>query len=61
MIQGQVGAVVTYLTSTSAVGGPNPRPYVGKLVITYRWLAVYSTEPLPNVCSGFHLPQNYPS
>ena len=27
------------------VGGSNPRPYVGKLIVAYWRLAVYSTEP----------------
>ena len=39
------GAVVTHLPPTSEVGGSNPRPYVGKLVVAYRWSVVYSTEP----------------
>ena len=30
---------------TSEVGGSNPGHYVGKLVVAYKWLAVYSTEP----------------
>ena len=30
---------------TSEVGGSNLGPYVGKLVVAYRWSAVYSTEP----------------
>ena len=30
---------------TSEVGGSNPGPYVGKLIIAYRWSAVYYTEP----------------
>ena len=34
-----VGAVVTH----SEVGGSNPKPYVGKMVVSYRWSAVYST------------------
>ena len=29
---------------TSEVGGSNPGPYVGKLVVAFRWLAVYSTK-----------------
>ena len=32
------GAVVTHLPPTS---GSNPGPYVGKLVVAYRWSAVY--------------------
>ena len=45
--------------STSEVSGSNPRPYVGKLVVAYRWSEVYSTEPWPIVCTGFLCPQNY--
>ena len=28
---------------TCEVSGSNPRPYVGKLVVSYRWYAAYST------------------
>ena len=38
-------AVVTHSPLTSEVGGSNPRPYGGKLVVAYRWSSVYSTEP----------------
>ena len=38
------GTVVTYLPPTSEVGISNRRPYVGKLVVAYLWLPVYSTE-----------------
>ena len=34
-----------HLSPNSEVGGSNPRPYVRKLVVAYRWSAVYSTEP----------------
>ena len=34
---------------------------VGKLVVAYRWSAVYSTEPWPTVCIEFSCPQNYSS
>ena len=27
----------------SEVGGSNSKPYVGKVVVSYRWSAVYST------------------
>ena len=37
------------------------RPQVGKLVVACRWLAVYSIEPWPTVCTGFLCPSNYPS
>ena len=30
------GVVITHSAPTSEVGGSNPRPYVGKLVIAYR-------------------------
>ena len=43
--RGQGGTLVTHSPPTSEVGGSNPGPYVGKLVVAYRWLAVYSTEP----------------
>ena len=39
------GAVVTHWPPTSEVGGSNPEPYVGKMVVYSQWLAVYSTEP----------------
>ena len=39
------GAVVTHSPSTSEVSSSNPGPYVVKLVVAYRWWAVYSTEP----------------
>ena len=42
---GHGGSVVTHSPPTSEVGGSNPGPYMGKLVVAYRWLAVYSTEP----------------
>ena len=39
------GAVVTHSPSTSKVSSSNPRSYLGKLVVAYRWWEVYSTEP----------------
>ena len=36
--------MVTHTHPRSEVGGSNHGPYVGKLVVAYRWLAVYSTE-----------------
>ena len=42
---GHGGAVVTHWPATSEVCCPNPRPYVGKLVVAYRLSTVYSTEP----------------
>ena len=41
---GQGGTVITHSPPTSEVGGSNPEPYVGKMLVSYRWLAVYSTE-----------------
>ena len=42
---GHSDTVVTYSPPTSGVCSSNPGPYVGKLVVAYRWTAVYSTEP----------------
>ena len=42
---GHSDAVVTHSPVTYEVGGSNPRPYVGNLVVVYRWSAIYSTEP----------------
>ena len=53
--------VIGNFRATSEVGSSNPKPYVGKLVVAYRWSAVYSTEPWPTVCPGFLSPQIYPS
>ena len=36
---------MTLLFPTSEVGSPNPVPYVGKLLFSCHWSAVYSTEP----------------
>ena len=36
---GNCGAVVTHSPSSSEVGGSNPGPYDGKLVVAYQWLA----------------------
>ena len=44
-IEGYGGAVVTYSPLTTEVCSSNPGPYVGKLVVAYRWSAVYNTEP----------------
>ena len=55
------GAVVTHSPPTSEVCCSIPRPYVGKMVVAYRWPTVYSTEPLHStVCTGFLCPQNCP-
>ena len=42
-----IGTVVTHSPPTSEVrgGGLKPRFYGRKLVVAYRWPAVYSTEP----------------
>ena len=37
--------LVTHSPPISEVGGSNPGAYVRKLVVAYRWSAVYSTEP----------------
>ena len=39
------GALVTHSPPTSEIGGSNPEPSVGKMVVSYLWSAVYSTEP----------------
>ena len=44
-LKDNVGAVLTRLPPTYEVCGSNPRPCVGKLVVAYRWSAVYGTEP----------------
>ena len=43
--RGHSGAMVTHLPPTSEVDSSNHGPYVGKLVVAYRWSAVYSAEP----------------
>ena len=48
-------------TLVSQVNGSNPKPYVGKMAVSYRRSAVYSTELWPTVSTGFLCPQNYPS
>ena len=54
------GAMVTHSPPVSGVGCSSLGPYVGKLVVTYRWSAVYSPEPSPTVCTSFLCPQIYP-
>ena len=56
MSGGQGVAVVTDSPATSEVGSFNPKPDVENMVVSYRWLAIYSTEPWPTVCSGFLCP-----
>ena len=41
--RGHGGTLVTHSPPTSEVGGSNPEPYVGKMVVSYQWSAVYST------------------
>ena len=36
--------MVRHWPPTFEVAGSNPEPHVGKMVVSYRWLAVYSTE-----------------
>ena len=44
--RGHGGRVVTLSPPTSEAGVRSPSwPEVGKLVVAYRWSAVYSTEP----------------
>ena len=45
-VRGHGGRVVTLSSPTSEAGVRFPAwPQVGKLVVAYRWSAVYSTEP----------------
>ena len=53
---GHGDAVVTHLRSSSDVCSSNPGPYVGNLVVPYRLLAAYSTEPCLTVCTSFLCP-----
>ena len=41
--RGHGGAVVTYSPPTTEVGGSNPEPYVGKMVVSYSWMAAHKT------------------
>ena len=43
-VRGHSVALVTHLPSTCEVGGSNPRPYMGKMVVSYHLSVVYSTE-----------------
>ena len=55
--RGHSGIVVTHWPPTPEVSGLNPGPYVGKLVVAYRWSAVlYRT-----LTSYVYCRQNYPS
>ena len=42
---GHGGALVIQWPLTSEVGGSNPEPRLGKMVVSHQWSAVYSTEP----------------
>ena len=55
-ISGHAGAVATHSPLTPEVGGSNPKPYVLNMVVSYRWLAVYSTELYGLVSSAVKLP-----
>ena len=44
-MQGHSGTMVTHLPPISEDGGSNHEPYVGRMVVSYRWSAVYSEEP----------------
>ena len=50
----------THSPPTYEVGGSNPKPYEGQLIVAYRWSAVYSTEPVLTLFTGFFCPQNHP-
>ena len=57
---GHGGAVVTHLPPTSEVGGSNPGPYVGKLVVAYRWSEVRVQNLETNCMYWFPLPTEQP-
>ena len=44
-VRGHGGTLVTHSPPTSEVSSSNPKPYVGKMIVSHRWSAVYSTEP----------------
>ena len=52
--------VVEHSPPTSEVGGSNPEPYVGKMVVSYRWSAVYTTETSPTAMYWSSLPIKLP-
>ena len=52
---GHGDTLALYLPPTFEIGGSNP--YVENLAVAYRWLASYSTEPEPTVCTGFLCPR----
>ena len=45
VLQSHGGAVVIHSPPTFEVCGSNPGLLLGKLVVAYRWLTVYSKEP----------------
>ena len=49
---------VTHSPPTSEVGGLNPGPYVGQLVVAYRSALVYSAESSPTSMYSFPPPFN---
>ena len=48
--------LVTHSGPTSEVGGSNPEPYVGKMVVSYRWLqfTVQNLDQLYLLVSSAH-------
>ena len=46
--------MVTHSPPTSEVGGSNPGPYVGKLVVGYRWFTVQNSDQLYVLVSSAH-------
>ena len=44
--------MVIHSRPNSEVSGSNPGPYKGKLLVAYRWSAIYSTEPSPTICTS---------
>ena len=46
---GHGGTVVTHSPPTSEVGGSNPGPCAGKLLVAYHWLA-FTVQNLDQLC-----------
>ena len=42
---GAMGGTVVTRSPPIKVGSSNSEPYVGEMIVSYRWSAVYSTEP----------------
>ena len=57
---GQSDTVVTQSPPTSEVGGSNPGPYAGNLIVAYEWLAVYRTLTNSTGMHWFLLPTKLP-